>query len=142
MTGEGVFLVYDAARPPGSLRKQAGFLGYWYDFQTGEVYVFGGLLLSNVDVGHALLNLDRDLWIDPATVAEGIDWVEEAIAEAWWEREDETTWEQGGRRTILKLMGFEDPTEMGITARYEDGDPGNPVPDCCLLEDPCCNLLA
>jgi len=131
-----------SARPPGSLRKQAGFLAYWYDFQTREVYVFGRLVLSNTDVGHALLNLDRDLWIDPATVAEGIHWVEEAIAEAWWEQQDDTTWHPATRASILELMGFEGPTEMGITAGDGDGDPGDPVPDCCRVWEPCCGMVS
>jgi hypothetical protein len=64
-----VFLVHDAVKPLGSLRKQTGHVAYWYDRESRDVFVFGRLVLTGTDVGHALLNLDRDLWIDPAIVA-------------------------------------------------------------------------
>jgi len=138
-TGEGVFLVYDAVKPPESRRKQAGLLAYWYDFESRDVYVFGRLLITRTDVGHALLNLDRDLWIDLTIVAGGIPALEEGLADAQWQQEDETAWEPGTRWTILELMGFDVPADIGATAVSGDY---KPVTWCCLADEDCCGNVA
>ena len=78
------------AHPAATARNHPGYLAYWNDFETQQLYVFGRLVFTEVDVGHALVNLNRDLGIDSTALAT-ITWVlEEAFVEALAEEEDDT----------------------------------------------------
>jgi len=65
--------------------------------------------------------------------------LEEGLADAQWQQEDETAWEPGTRWTILELMGFDVPADIGTMAGTGDDDP---ITDCCLIDDPCCGMTA
>ncbi len=58
-------------------RRGAGFLAYWNDFATQQLYVFDRVLHTRTDVGQALLNFEPDLAVDGFTIAmaDGEAWV-------------------------------------------------------------------
>ncbi|MGB2985429.1 MAG: hypothetical protein WBE26_06055 [Phycisphaerae bacterium] len=122
---DGDFIVYDATLPPASPRATAGYLAYWHDFETEQIYVYGRLMFEWVDVGHALLNLDPDLWIDPAPLIEASPMLEDAVAEAQLEDEDPTQWHPATDPLVLEIMGIEPPPDMpadaGFNKRGDDG---------------------
>jgi len=69
LSDEGIFIVYDAALPANSARTTPGYLAYWLDSATGRPFIYDRLIMTRVDVGAALLDLERDLVIDVDTLA-------------------------------------------------------------------------
>jgi hypothetical protein len=122
-TPYGVFLVYDAVLPPESPEASAAYLAYWRDFESGRVYVYGRLLFEGVDVGHALLNLEADLQIDPGVITGTAPFLEEAAAAAQPEGDDATLWHLATWATVLHIMGFDENTADGGAAAAEDIEP-------------------
>jgi len=110
-TQEGIFLVYDAALPDDAVRAKAGFLAYWNDYASQRFYLFGRLVFTTTDVGHALLNLKRDLGIDADALAAkdaamGSSTLDTALADALSALEDGTTWEPASDALAMSIMGF------------------------------------
>jgi hypothetical protein len=135
---DGVFLVFDAAVPPDRPRKRTGALAYWNDFAGGMSYVYGRLMATETDVGHALWNLEADLGIDTIPLTETAAALDGAWARAGQEDVDPTTWLPMTRETMLALMGF-DAADAGGFVAVEGEDP---EPDCCPIDDPCCPAVA
>ena len=104
---QGVFLVYDAARPAGEAHGTPGFVGYWNDYQGEALYVYPQLLFERIEVGHALLNLERDLGIDVGVLIERQPMLQRALPDADSEPEDPTAWFMASFETILQVMGFQ-----------------------------------
>ncbi|MGB2985777.1 MAG: hypothetical protein WBE26_07820, partial [Phycisphaerae bacterium] len=83
--------------------------------------MYGRLLFEWVDVGQALLNLDPDLWIDPAPLIEASSTLESAVVEAELEDEDPTQWHPVTDPLVLDLMGLEDLADSGSIKYAGDG---------------------
>lgn len=132
----GIFLVYDAAIPPMHPRPEAGYLAYWNDFDTRALYVYGGLLFDLADVGHALLNLQRDLGIDAGTVSAPSEALQSGLSDAASEAASPTEWFPAGYGTILEIMGFAPSDPSYVLAA--DGD----VPLRCSPPYPRCSRPA
>jgi hypothetical protein len=64
LSDEGVFIVYDAALPAGAARTTPGYLAYWLDAATERPFIYDRLIMTRLDIGAALLDLERDLIID------------------------------------------------------------------------------
>ena len=105
---QGVFLVYDAARPAGKPRGTLGFVAYWNDFATETLYVYDRLLLTRVDAAQALVNLERDLDIDARVLIERQPTLQRTLPDADSEPEDPTAWFMASYETILQVMGLQD----------------------------------
>ncbi len=117
-------------------RLGAGFLAYWNDFASGQSYVFDRVLYTRADVGQALLNLQMDLAVDVLAIATADAELTRAVELAVAKPEDATTWTEATRDTIRSVMGFPE-SDPGVTVAASD-----PVPKCCLITDPCCNIEA
>lgn len=88
-------------------RPDAGYLAYWNDFDTRMLYAYGGLLFELADVGHALLNLKRDLGIDAEMVSAPSEALQDGLADAASEVASPKEWFPASYGTILEIMGFD-----------------------------------
>ncbi|MCH7885659.1 MAG: hypothetical protein IIC01_10465, partial [Planctomycetes bacterium] len=119
---QGVFLVYDAARPAGEARSAPGFVAYWNDFATETLYVYDRLLLTQVDAAQALLNLERDLDIDAGLLGVQSRILEDGMSEARSQAEDPVEWTPATEAGILAIMGFGPSVPPGSGQRPDDPD--------------------
>ena len=103
---DGVFLVYDVAIAETGQGEKSGYAAYWGDNLEAAFYLYNRLLVDSIDVGHALVNLDRDLLIDVSTLAASDPWLEEAFLDALEEAADPTEWIRPGPVGIDHPEGF------------------------------------
>ena len=57
----------------------AGFLAYWNDYGTRQIYMFDRVLYTRADVGQALLNIEPDLAVDGFAIATADDGLTRAV---------------------------------------------------------------
>jgi len=129
---EGMFLVYDALLPADAQRWSPGYLAYWYDFEDGLVHVYGRLLFEQIDLGHALLNLQADLGINASTLTSTTELLAEALTAAKDEAGDPALWHPATRPLLLELMGFDvpqglDDTPLPVPGWFPPGDEEEPI---------------
>ena len=159
----------DAAAAPEAVDGTSGaYVALWHDFESHRLFVFERPIFEMLDVGHAVVNLERDLGIDAQSLAAEVAVVSEAIDAAWSQDEDATTWERASVEMIEYLLAFDphghpdraDPPPLRPWKSIECdglmrlgalgwqvlflGDLSNCVPTggctgpCCDDPDPCC----
>ncbi len=110
----------DAASGPEAVDGTSGtYVALWHDFESHRLFVFERPIFDLLDVGHAVVNLERDLGIDAQSLAAEVAVVSNAIDAAWSQDEDATTWERASVEMIEYLLAFDssgqpDPTREVI----------------------------
>ncbi|MBU0719526.1 MAG: hypothetical protein KJ749_14875, partial [Planctomycetes bacterium] len=102
----GIFLVLEAAAPPAEVEAAPRYLAYWRHYETELLYVYQRLLFDWVDVGHSLVNLERDLGVPLEPITEADAALAAAVAEATGALPDPTEWRPATYRMLERLMGL------------------------------------
>lgn len=97
-------------------------MAYWNDFATETLYVYGRLLLTQVDVAQALVNLDRDLGIDASVLGAQSPILEDGMSEASSQAGDSVEWTPATEAGILAVMGFDHSVPPASGQRPDDPD--------------------
>lgn len=114
ITLDGVFVLFDAAIPKNDLAdRKPAYVAWWNDFAAQKRFVFGRLIETQADVGHALLNLERDLDVDLDSLVDDSPELNQAIVNAAAEAEDGIDWEPATYGTAVQIMGFPAPQATG-----------------------------
>ena len=127
---DNALIVYDAEPPSDSDAKSsesgadsAGYVAYWMNYETGELFIFGRRLHDRVDVGHALRNLRRDVVAEPNGLLELDPDLARALAIADLEPEDATTWHFINDGVLEKLLGLKQASDADV----DDADGGDAI---------------
>ena len=120
---DGLFLVYDAAIPADAApRKSAGYLAYWNDYSSRQAYIFQRLLFSPQDVGHALLNLERDFGTAVDSLAGQNRLLEQGLQQAAEVAIDPTLWADATEQIALAVMGRVPASGSEVSTRIVDSE--------------------
>lgn len=110
---DGVFVLYDAAVPKDLADRRPAYVAWWNDFAARKRFVFGRLIESQADVGHALLNLERDLDVDLDSLIDDNPELNQAIVDAATQSEYGIDWQPATYGTAVQIMGFPAPQPTG-----------------------------
>jgi len=112
LSDEGIFVVYDAARPADAARTTPGYLAYWLDSATERPFIYDRLIMTRADVGAALLDLERDLVIDVDALATDDPLLMLALNDALASpdlvasTDSGPTWHDATHELAFEIMGF------------------------------------
>ncbi len=104
---QGVFVLSDAVTAKNTDDANPGLLAWWKDTVTEEVSIWGRLVYTQEDVGHALLSLERDFEADLQPLTAQDDGLTQAVLAAALTDEDPTVWRPSSFELALTIMGAE-----------------------------------
>mgnify|MGYP001602494878 FL=1 len=118
---EGVLVVFEAPTDEAGHANGDGYLAYWRFPESDEVLVYAQVLLRRMDVGKALLALQRQFGVDVLLIAEASPRLGQALAEAVDQGvEPSAEWVLATRVNVNVIVGLESAKSSSGTGAEQD----------------------